>query len=135
MKYKKIKKFKGLFKIGYALMNFDNQKSVVHGDNNALVVRSKVSDFEYKKGYTPVEVVFEHIIMMMSSVKDVYYAFDFESLKLFLSKLKSEMKEIYDGNDFSELENWKPKVENEVVVLNIPLYDALHNPIKDINYN
>ena len=45
------------------------------------------------------------------------------------------MKEIYDGNDFSELENWKPKVENEVVVLNIPLYDALHNPIKDINYN
>ena len=103
-------------------MNFDDQRCVTHGDKNALVVRSNVNDFEYKKGYTPVEVVFEHIIIMMSSVEDVYYAFDFESLKLFLSKLKSEMKEIYDRHDFSELENWKPKVENEVLVLNIPLY-------------
>jgi hypothetical protein len=39
--------------IGYYLVNTKTRQTIVSGCKNALVVKNKVKDFGYYKGYTP----------------------------------------------------------------------------------
>lgn len=130
MKYKEVIKTK-YKKIGYSLVNLKDGIAVVSGEYNALVVRNKVSDFDYKKGYTPAEVGFEEILFIIFEHQG-YYAFDNETLKIFLQNFKITLPEIYEASKLEELENWKPEEDVKNKVLITIGQDNLKN---NLNYN
>jgi len=130
MKYKELIKT-NLNKIGYSLFNLKDGSAVVTGEYNALVVRNKVNDFDYIKGYTPVEVAFEEILLIMFEHKG-HYAFDNETLKIFLHNFKITLPEIYEASNLEELRNWKPEEDVENVVL---VTIGQNNFINNLNNN
>lgn len=116
MQYKEIDRIKhGLRKIGYSIFNKNTGQAMTSGKHNALVVRSKVKDFEYKKGFTPSEIAFEDVIFIMLNY-GACYGFDTDSLALFLKYMKEDFPEEYKEMLFEKLEGTKLE-EGKVVVI------------------
>ena len=117
MQYKEIVKLEEGTKIGYALINIKRGTGLVTSDG-ALIIRNKVKDFGFKKGFIPYEVSFEQVANVMIEYEGLY-AYDEKSLILFLDKLKEELPEIYYEAKFNEIE--ATKLKEQIIVLGIKI--------------
>jgi len=129
MKYKKLIKT-NLTKIGYSIMNLETGKCIITPQKNALIVRHKVNDFDYYKGFTAIEVAFEEIIEVMVKFNGLY-AYDKETLQTFLKELENFFihNEInYNSTNFDYLKYEKIFEENELIVLSFgSFFDEINN--------
>ena len=116
MQYKEIDRIEhGFRKLGYAIFDKNNGVAITSGENNALVVRGKVKDFEYKKGFTPAEIAFEHVIIIMLEYGG-NYAFDTNSLALFLKYMKADFPEEYKEMELEDLEGEELDEEELLII-------------------
>lgn len=119
MQYKEIKKIDPKFTfVGYSLYNKSKLLMTTTGHTNALVVRNKVKDFEYQKGFMPIEVAYEEIFYCMCEY-GATYAFDIECLKRFISIVKEQIPDFYEHIKNEGIDNWQPSSEEEFMVLGI----------------
>lgn len=111
MLYTNIVKLEKGFRIGYSLIN-KKENLVLSTPDGALIIRNKVRELGYQKGFIPHEISFEQICTGMVKY-DLCYAFDQHCLNKFLTKFKEEMGNLYDR--FKELE--EKSFNNKLAVL------------------
>lgn len=123
MKYNNIIKTNPEFNvIGYALMN-QSKKTMILAPDGGLIIRSKVKDFDYYKGFVPFEVSAEQVILGMFQFEAIY-TFDFESLNSYLDIIETNDIEFYNQEMYKEWRKWKPDSKNELISISISTGDS-----------